>query len=671
MKEFSKIIISIFIFIHFGCERKPDAPLQSKLLSEKIEVTDLMDDGKRSKTLDSLSYSILKQPTDTVKFNLLFKIAGKYYNIAQYESYRKLSGKILELASQVNDSAATARSLHYIGDYQEVKAQTDSALFYYIKSEKIYRKLKDSLNIGRMQLYKAGILYDIGGFAESESLTVDALRFLKPKGNRRLMYECYMQIALALKELKNFENSLRYFRLAITTLPALKTEGYTEQKILLSKAACLNNMGQVFLKQGKYAQAKLHFENALRLKGVKQDKPSLYAMLLNNLAAAKMCLKETRGIEHMLFQSLEIREDNGLKSGIVSSKIKIGEYYIQQKDTLKALAYIKEGYTLAKEIDSNYDILRALTLLAQHDRDNQLYYTNLYISANDKIYQMEIKTRDKFGRIAYETDIIEERNKILTQKNTIITISGIVASALLLALLYIVRLNSLKKELLYKQGQQESNEKIYKLLLLQQSEAHHARDKERRRIAMDLHDRVVNRVFTTRFNLMQLQTPEESKKIELINELQNTEKDIRLISHDLSNQSLFDDTGFYLLIDNYLKSQATDGRVTYDLYADKLIDWAEVSGEVKINLYSIIQESVQNVKKHSNASVCNIAFFLESKILKLRIWDNGKGIEINQPGTGIGIRNMQDRARNINATLQIESNLGKGTLIEMQIALVS
>lgn len=650
-----------------SCKKDGNAVYRSSAISEKIKSTALMDESHRNRVLDSIFESIIKCEPDTSKTNLLFKVAGSYYNSGSYEKYRNVCDHALEFSYEVGDSLSIAKSLQYLGDYHETKPQLDSALLYYIKSEKVYRKVRDSLNTGKLQLYKAGILYDIGGYAESEVLTIDALGFLKTKNSTRLRYECYVQVALSLKELENYEKSLHYFDTALKTLESLKMEGYDEYKILLSKASCYNNIGQLFLKKQEYYNAKSYFEAALETPTIIKRRPALYAMLLNNLAAAKISLHDYDNVEKLLFESLNVREAQGLKLGIVASKLNIAEFYLQNGDTLKAVNYTKDGYFLAKQIDSNYDILKALTFLVQHDKRNTGYYTKLYITSSKEIYEFQIRTRNKFGRIAYESDLTDQENKILKKKNIYIVICAVIGGILLFALLIIHKLNSRRKELLYQQEQQNSNEKIYTLLLTQKSSANDARNKERKRIAMDLHDRVVNRVFTTRFNLMQLGLDNETKKNELIEELESTEEDIRQISHDLSKNIFADATDFYEITRSYLDSQQFEGKVVFELFIDKYIDWSVVIIEVKINLYSIIQEAVKNVIKHSGASMCNIAIFSESINLKIRIWDNGKGFTIKKQFGGIGLRNIEERVKSISGQLNITSSIGNGTTIDIHV----
>lgn len=660
-------IIGLLV-ITVSCKREEDISFEDSPVLQTIESTAIMEEGSRNRVLDSISTVVIRSTIDTTRVNLLFKIAGTYYNAGSYERYKIICHSILNLSRDINDSLSIAKSMRYLGDYHEVTVQMDSALLYYTKSEKIYRRIKDSLNTGRLQLYKAGILYDIGGYAESEALTIDALRSIAGQGDTRLIYECYVQIALSLKELKSYKKSLEYFEAATQTLKKLENENYDKDKILLSTAACFNNIGQVYLKKLEYSKAKSYFENGLKTQGLDKKRPALYAMLLNNLASAKMSLQDNHNdIEKLLFEALQVREANNLKQGVIASKLNIGTYLIQRKDTLQALLYIKEGYLKAKEIKSNYDILRALTLLVQHDADNTKYYTSLYITSSEQIYEMQVDTRNKFARIAYESDVTEQENKVLVKKNIYITLCAVIGCTLLFALLIIYKLNARRKELLYKQEQQNSNAKIYNLLLSQKNSVNNARSKERRRIAMDLHDRVINRIFTTRFNLMQLESYNEEKKEKLVQELQGAEEDIRQISHELSNNIFTDTTDFYEITRNYLDSQNAAGKMTFELFVDKFIDWSVVTIELKINLYSIIQEAVKNATKHSGASLCNVAIFLEYDSLKMRIWDNGKGFTTKKQFKGIGLRNMADRVKNLGGTFNISSSVLSGTTIEINV----
>lgn len=84
------------------------------------------------------------------------------------------------------------------------------------------------------------------------------------------------------------------------------------------------------------------------------------------------------------------------------------------------------------------------------------------------------------------------------------------------------------------------------------------------------------------------------------------------------------------------------------------------SNLVKLSIYRIIQEQLTNVLKHSNASKVLIELSSNEQITTLRIEDNGRGTEINNARSGIGLTNIRNRVASLNGHTQIETAQGKG-----------
>ncbi|MFV8377093.1 tetratricopeptide repeat-containing sensor histidine kinase [Flavobacterium sp. LB1P62] len=665
--KFKKILLVNFLLLMVSCQKnKFEIEKKNDVLAflKKVEAKSL-EPNEEEKYLDTLSQKLQSQENDSVTRNLYFKIAVKYYGLNSLDKYLSITRKIHRLSVKDKDSSHVAKSLYYLGDYYDDKTQLDSAFSYYSQSEKLYRKIKDTLNIGKTAFYKAGILFDAGNFTESEIETVTALKLLSKINNARLIYESYNLLALSLKELNNCKKSLEYFGLALKQLKQLESENYPKEKIIKSRISCYNNMGRVYEKSGNYQEAIYLYNKGLHTKDLKLNYPKLYAMLLNNLGYSKMKLGSNKGIEKLLFESLRIRDSLQILSGIVSSKIRIGEYYLYKKDTVKALAYIKEGFILSKKIKSNSDVIQSLKLLTENDSKNKTFYSNLYFKVNDSIQNVERQTRNKFARIAYETDQIEENNEILSKRNTNIIIgSGIVI--LFLGVFFVIfRLKSKNKELLFIQEQQAANERIYQLMLAQQSETEKARNEERNRIAMELHDGIVNSIFTTRFNLIQLDPNAAEKKQQLVTELEKAENEIRRVSHDLTQNLLFEDKSLPEIITILVESQKNQYNTKFDVSVDKYIDWSLVSSTNKIHIYRIIQEAIQNINKYSKAERCYIMLLKTANKITIRIWDNGIGFNPEKVKYGIGLKNIKDRTKSLDGELKINSDIGNGTTIEV------
>jgi signal transduction histidine kinase len=93
---------------------------------------------------------------------------------------------------------------------------------------------------------------------------------------------------------------------------------------------------------------------------------------------------------------------------------------------------------------------------------------------------------------------------------------------------------------------------------------------------------------------------------------------------------------------------------------------------LKIVIYRILQESLNNVKKHSQANRVQIQLRQIHESLKLQIKDNGIGFDIQKAGEskdGMGIESMKDRAKLSNGTLEISSGKGTGTIIQVAWAI--
>jgi signal transduction histidine kinase len=89
-----------------------------------------------------------------------------------------------------------------------------------------------------------------------------------------------------------------------------------------------------------------------------------------------------------------------------------------------------------------------------------------------------------------------------------------------------------------------------------------------------------------------------------------------------------------------------------------------IQTDVKIALYRIAQEALNNIAKHSGASRAQISLHCQPHQVSMDIIDNGHGFDINRVAPGsFGLGNMNERASHIGASLKIESKVGEGTEI--------
>ncbi len=92
-----------------------------------------------------------------------------------------------------------------------------------------------------------------------------------------------------------------------------------------------------------------------------------------------------------------------------------------------------------------------------------------------------------------------------------------------------------------------------------------------------------------------------------------------------------------------------------------------IAPDLKLNVYRIIQEQVNNIIKHAQASNVNIELDSDDRFIYVRIDDDGKGFHPRKKGKGIGITNMINRVESFNGELSVKSSPGKGCELSIKI----
>ena len=206
----------------------------------------------------------------------------------------------------------------------------------------------------------------------------------------------------------------------------------------------------------------------------------------------------------------------------------------------------------------------------------------------------------------------------------------------------------------------------------QQGKVEEGKKIEQERISQELHDGVLNRMLGIRLVLIGLNKRSDPESIEqraeLIKELAELSEEIRTVSHELNHAAYQKISNFIESIKTMLETFRTaTTNITYNFKYNEEIEWDTMDGDIKINLYRILQESIQNCIKHAEASTIFINFDASEKEIITTIEDNGIGFDTKRIKKGIGVRNISSRLKKLNGDWKLDSKLGIGTTMKIKI----
>ena len=205
-----------------------------------------------------------------------------------------------------------------------------------------------------------------------------------------------------------------------------------------------------------------------------------------------------------------------------------------------------------------------------------------------------------------------------------------------------------------------------------------AQEKARQRIARDLHDQIAQDLLTVKIACEtifddQPAVPLETKHrlLDLTKMVQGSIVAVRNLAYDLRPAGL-EKRGLASTVFEYCQDFSHRYGVSVDFQATGL-DALKLDIDTEINLYRLIQEALNNVKKHADAKHVIVTLTASSPNITLRIEDDGKGFDVNNRLASamnekhIGLQSMEERVRLLDGQMRIQSRAMEGTRISIKV----
>lgn len=193
-------------------------------------------------------------------------------------------------------------------------------------------------------------------------------------------------------------------------------------------------------------------------------------------------------------------------------------------------------------------------------------------------------------------------------------------------------------------------------------------EQDRNILGAELHDNINQQLAVVKLKLtMAQQQPDRTSEIiskisEHVNELI---EEIRILSRALVNPMSKNITLKNSITELVQSLEDLLPRIEFNLYIEEADEEKYVSPEIKVNIFRIVQEQLNNILKHADASIVNIYLTYDAGELRLTIEDNGNGFDAAKPTIGVGLNSIYQRAKAFEGSAELDTSPRKGCVLSI------
>ncbi|WP_179320650.1 tetratricopeptide repeat-containing sensor histidine kinase [Winogradskyella helgolandensis] len=551
-------------------------------------------------------------------------------------------------------------------------------------------RLMDFTEAHQLKKQKADVLILLGGiehiFGDTSKAAMHfgaSLELYKELNNIRGQAKANNGLGVSYKKVFNLDEAKTYYEKSLELSKAIS------DTILISQS--LINIGNIYNWRYKSDKALEYFTESLRLSKAAVNKRE-EAVALINISSAYIQKKDFKRSESYTNEAIKIGDSLNDFHVLVNAYRELAFKYLKQKDYDNLIPAAEKVLDYGKKTSNNQMIGSAYYYLLEGNKgkrnfDLTVKYLELVkefkINIDDlqairtlaKIKIDNHRTKDSLIHINHTlkaglTHQNEKANLFFAWGGSLALLSGIA---------FLVYINIKRKQhKAEKERQEEINEKekILKDLELSTIDAMiEGQEKERQRLASDLHDSVGASVAAAKLQFEYFVThqnentdsEELTKKISTL--LEDAYAETRSMSH-LKNSGVMAKNGLLPAVERLAENASGINGLEFEVHSFGLDQRLE--NTMEISIFRMIQELVTNVLKHAKATQGTIHITNHFDNLNIMVEDNGVGFNPNQlskTAKGIGISCIDKRVEHLEGKLTIESEINKGTTVIIDIPL--
>jgi len=569
------------------------------------------------------------------------------------------------------------------GEYDKARGYFHRALIYSVKTlDPTTNTCRVLNNIGNACLWQ-------GNYREAAAYCFKAAMLAERGADRDTMLadqliRIYNNIATSLLYMHEYRKALYYVRKAETL--ALRLRHY------IRLPSILNNKAMICYSTNAPEQAWAYYNKALTLAKAHHHFQEEYVALYG-LATYMTDHHQSRQAISYLEAATRIRGalNPSYKARTFSA---LGNIYLMQQDYARAEYYLLlalEKGQLARALDCILQAHRQLAVLGAQTRNyarafehmQAAYLLNDSLLNSEKteaVSRLEVKYRtvQKDKELAQKQLFINDQKRKLYQQNTWIWISslGILLLTSTSLFLFVLYRNNRHKQSLQEERIRgmEQEQEIQHLKAIMEGE-----EQERARIARELHDGIGGMLAAIKMNFSSLQQ-QCAPVLAGTGNGGNLERFAKIFDMLNETGSEIRETAHNLMPDILARHGLTEA---LQLYCDKINAGnrlylklrlqgqpGQLPEPLRLPVYRIVQELVQNILKHAEATNALIRLMQDADRLRILIRDNGKGFDAAAPVvSGMGLENIRSRVQTLRGEMTVESTPETGTTVQITIDL--
>lgn len=592
--------------------------------------------------------------------------------IKMYEQNLEASNDILFAGGAIQCLQQLGRLCTSIGAY-------DRCMEIYKRQEMISRQSSIMLKVLPIVYNGMGNLYKLQGYYDQAAKSYYTSIDLSTKLNLPPSSSVFNNLASVLAFMGKYQQSLGFLARSEELARSTKNNGLL--------ASVLTNRGLVFKDMHQWDSCLYYFQAALRI----ADKDSLDETIYTtrtNLGQAYLAQKQpAKALKYLLEARKTPIAVNPYYEVTASETIALA--YQMMGDNGEALHYFHDGLQKAERYHLNENAMSIsgnLAKLYEEAGNHKMAYELLEksmalkdsIRGNDitrAISQMEVKyrTAEQEKELLNKQLTIAKQKSFLKRKNMWIAITS--GGALLLLALVVFMFGNFRNRRRLQEKHIRILEQERKLLLhgqeiVQLKAMIKGEEKERGRLAQELHDGIGGMLTAITLNVKALQRrnahlTEFSELDEILLMLRETALEVRGTAHNLMPDILLDYSipeALQMYCDHLNRED-----LQVNLHFHGPVE--HMDKFTTLTIYRVIQELLQNIVKHANATIAEIQLRSDQSKVILTVEDNGKGFDRNTTSDGLGLKTMKTRIEAMGGYISVESTPGMGTTVHIELCL--